>query len=237
MLLSTQAAKIYGSTLIVCAAVSTFVLMHHPVLPANEAGSLVDAVASVRAQSFLVHTAAIIFGIVELICFCGFAMMLGIGRPLALSGLVAWTVGTFALITAAAINGFAVPYLAASFSSDSAGQAQSFEALLRFAWALNQAWDKIGLLSWAAAVCSWSLLLVTYKGWPRLLGILGGLAGTAFVIILASGVVSMDASGFVLMTTLYSIWTIGVGLLMVASGKSFNLDEVQTAPSAEERQP
>jgi hypothetical protein len=231
MSVSTEAIKIYGYMLIGCAVASTAVLLLHPVLPANGAGSLVDAVSGVRGQSFLVHAAAIIFGIVELTCFCGFALMLGVGRPLVLGGLVAWAVGTLALITAAAINGFAVPYLAASVARGSPDQAQAFQSLLRFAWSLNQAWDKIGLLSWAAAVCSWSLFLVTYGGWSRLLGLMGVLIGTGIALTIANGWVAMGATGFVLTTTVFSIWTLGIGLLMVTGGK-MSLHEARAGTSA-----
>lgn len=229
MSVSREASKIYGYALVGCAVVSTFVLIQHPVLPADAAGSLADAVTSIRSQSVLVHAGAIAFGIVEMICFCGFALMLGIGRPMVLAGLVAWAVGTFALISAAAINGFAVPYLAADFAQNPLENAQLFEALLRFAWALNQTWDKIGLLSWAAAICSWSLLLVMCSGWPRLLGVLGGLSGAAIVFAITSGRVTMDAHGFVLSTAVFSLWTLGAGLLMVNGDRFTALREARTA--------
>jgi hypothetical protein len=210
------ARRIYGSILIACALLAVLGMLHHPVLPRHDPSEIVQAFAGVSGPSVAIHSFLIAVVLVQLIGFHGFARTLGFGRPLVAGGFILWTAGTLALISAAVINGLALPSLAAAFHDATPAQAETFRSLARFAWSLNQAWDKVGLVSWCAALILWSAALVRLAGPARLLGAIGLIAPLGLATAVLTGALAMGAHGFTLAIACFSLWTLAAGALLLA---------------------
>ncbi|MDB5721430.1 MAG: hypothetical protein JWP15_2048 [Alphaproteobacteria bacterium] len=210
------ANKVYGGMLVGSALLSVLGALHHPRVEVHEIGAVVRSLAGQATLIEGVHGALLAIFFVQYAGFYGFARRLGLGRPLIAGGWILLSLGTFAMASAAAINGFALPRFAADYAGLAPQDARAVVAVLKFSWALNQAWAQIGAIAWGGAILLWSIALVRMAGLARWLGFAG--LGIALVLVggLLGGLFSLDVAGFVLVTSLLAAWAIGAGLLLIA---------------------
>ena len=183
-----------GIALVAAAAISLLAMSHHP------------SGAHGGALGPIVHGVMIFALAVQLYGFAHFARRLGLGRPFALSGLVAYALSAFAHFAAATINGFVVPALVGH------GAAVGHDLLL-FAWESNQALARLGVFTTAAAYGLWSLDLLRRPGFEaKGLAALGFVAGAVPAVLLALGLVRMNVAGAALAYAAFGLWSALVGL-------------------------
>jgi hypothetical protein len=206
--------RVYGGLLIGFALLSVLGAAHHPVTGAHD---LQGALRSLAGSGMItgMHGFILAVFVMGFVGFCGFAQRLGLARPLALAGLVLMSLGVAAMISAGAINGFAVPAFAAHYEQLQPGEADAVQAMLRMSWAYNQAFASIGAALWGGALILWSAELVRRGGAARAVGLFGLIGGAALLIGLMTGLLALDVHGFLLITALLALWAAAIGALML----------------------
>ena len=196
--------RIVGILLVAAAAGTLLAMGHHP------------SGAHSGALGPIVHGAMITLICVMAFGFAHFSLRRGLDRPLVLAGLVAFAVATFGHVGAATINGFAVPALAGR------GHGAVGHDLFLFAWEMNQALAKLGVLAESAAFLLWSIDFFGRRtGEARMIGLAGIVAGLLPAALLAGGWIAMNVAGAFIAYGVQAAWVALVGLHL-ARGK---LDE------------
>ena len=160
----------------------------------------------------LVHGILIVAAVVMVYGFLGFAMCLGLGRPLVRLGLVAYVFGSAALILAAIVNGLVFPEVAARYAERSLAEMETAGAVLAWGWEFNQALDISGVLAWSVAVCVWSLALLRLPGAWRWIGGVGVVFAVAGALAFLTGLLSFDVHGFGMYLVAQSLWCLAVAV-------------------------
>lgn len=203
-LTATQQAKadrLAGGAMLGAAALSVFVMAHHP--------THVDGSGLVGP----VHGAMITLMAVTGFGFAYFAVRRGLARPLILAGLLAYVIGLFAGIGAGTINGFVVPALMAH------GPALTSRDVFALAWEANQALATLGVFATAAAYVLWSADFLGRSGRePKIVGALGLAAGLVPAVLLASGATDMHVAGAIIAYAALAAWAVVVGIHLVRDG-------------------
>jgi hypothetical protein len=153
-----------------------------------------------------VHGAMIAIVALTALGLAWFARGLGLDRLTVLAGLIAYGIALFADIGAATINGFVVTNLVAHGVSD--------RPILLLAWEANQALARLGVTAAGVAFLLWSAELVRRRGWGRALGVLGILAGAVPMLLLATGLMSMNLKGAVPIYAGQALWVVLAGLYL-----------------------
>jgi hypothetical protein len=209
-----RASRLYGGLLLVSALLSMFVLAHHPITGAHDLAGMLRSLERQAAMIEAVHGSLILLFLIMLLGYCGFCRRLGLARPLVTAGLIAFCVGTFAMITAAMINGFAVPDFASAYQDPSPDRTAAVAATLRMSWALNQAMAGLGVIAWSAAILLWSAVLVRGPTWSRATGLFGMAAALAVAGALLGGWVTLEVGGFMAVVAVLTAWTLAAGALL-----------------------
>lgn len=140
--------------------------------------------------------------------FLQFAAIRGAWRPWVSAGLVAYAGSILAHVLAGTINGFAVPALINP-------EAPVSHDIFRFAWFLNQALAKVGMMAASAAYILWSVdLLRAGERRQLMLGASGLVVGLAVPALLVSAVATLNVHGALLLYGLQALWAMVVGAAM-----------------------
>ena len=185
----------FAGGILAVAALGTIIAMAFHPSDAHAAGT-----AAVVHSSMIVLLLAMGWGFVQ------FAASRGVWGGWVSAGLVAYAASVFAHVLAGTINGFVVPALldpAAPVSHD----------IFRFAWQLNQALAKFGMIAASAAYLLWAVDLWRRDG-DSLLAATGSAIGVAVPVLLLSGLVKLDVHGALLLYGLHALWAIMVGVAM-----------------------
>lgn len=131
-----------------------------------------------------------------------------------LAAMLAYGVSFFGHVTAALINGFIVPALAAEVDPSSSG------AIFELLWQSNQAAAELGVFSASAAFSLWSIHLLLRKPDPdKLVGVVGLLVAAGTAGALYSGIIALDVSGAFVAYGGHAIWTGLVGLQLLRKSR------------------
>jgi len=191
--------KAAGAAMVAAAAGVVIAMGHHP------SGAHGGGLAGFVHGAMIVLLATLTFGFLHL------ARRRGLDRPAVLAGLVAYGIGLVGHVSAATINGFAVPALAARGGAG--------HDLFLLAWELNQALAKLGVYATAASYLCWSADFIADKRTaPRLLGLAGLAAGAVPAVLLAAGAIRMDVAGALVVYAAQVGWAALVGLYLLRYG-------------------
>lgn len=187
-------------------------MAHHPHLEEGAVLPLAMQLRAVASTSSAVHAAAITIILLQLTGFVGFCRLLGPHRPVVTAGLVAWVAGSFALILAAVVNGFTLPWLGYSAIPD-----DQLRTLVRFGWTLNQVLTALGLNVWAGAVALWAIALAREPG-PVAKGVavIAGASALVAGIGIATGLARASGTSFIVLMSGFALWTALAGALIIS---------------------
>ncbi len=187
--------RVTGAILAVGSLASMLVMAHHP----SDPHQMVLGQAVHGAMITIVGVMAL--GLVQ------FARRLGLDRLTVLAGLIAYGIAVFGDIGAATINGFVVTNLVAHKVDD--------HAMYALVWEASQALARLGVVATGVAFLLWSIALVTRSDRVgRALGGFGILAGLVPMILLATGVLSMNLHGAIPIYAGQALWMVLVGLYL-----------------------
>jgi hypothetical protein len=204
-----------------CAAAILLLLGSHP----GGGGATLTDILKQEAQNQLldgvVHGGMVLVLTALIVCFVLLARLLSQGKVRASAGLVAFCVGSGALMASMILDGFVTPAIAARFAgselpADLAVARTSLILLgtiIRFLMAM-------GLLLQAVATLAFSSIIVTGSGLRRITGVFG--VAAALSIIGATLAVPASMAGHVMLGCflLLAIWYLGLTLVLF-NGRSW----------------
>lgn len=135
------------------------------------------------------------------------AMVIGMGRfgwsLWVMAGILFVGAGQLAALGAATINGFVVP----AFFSHPQGEIGA--EIGQFAWEINQALARLGVIATGIGFTLWAVVL--WRNARRALALAGALAGLVPALLLASGHIGMNLHGALFVYLTQALWVIALG--------------------------
>ena len=212
--MNEQIDRSYGVAILVSVALMTVTVGLHP------AGGGIEHLTRITTLIVVTHTIAIISVPILLFGAWGITKKLGTDSGLAVAGLITFSTGLFAVLIAAALNGLALPFFVNGLKNADAKTLEEAGLILRYGFAINQAFDVIFIIFLSAAVIIWSVAILRSKKMPVWLAVFGLVAGSAAIIALASGVVLTHLQGFRFFMAGFILWLICAGIqLLRTAGK------------------
>jgi len=203
-----------GFILIAAFVVTLGLFALHPGGNAANFAEVLKNEARDRATDAIVHGGYIAVMGVELVCFAGFAMRLGLQRMLVLAGLIFTAAGFSFLAGSMLLDGLVIPAIAQRFVNAPPGNLDMARTLFLFCGTAIGFLMPIGLLFQAAGIATWSCTLSARRGIARAAGLLGILIAILIAAALAVGTTSPLALMGALLGT--ALWALVVGGLLAA---------------------
>ena len=202
-------ALLVGGTLLEILAMA-----HHPSVRTPDIAAALQQIAQLGRLSGWVHGVAlaallcIAYGLLE------FALRRGWSRAWIRAGSIAYAAGVLTMIGAGLVSGFILPDLVASTPHVSLTDLAINAQLLVLCRVLNQSCANFATVAIAAGILCWSADLLAERGWPRLLGCLGLLAGGVPAALLITGNLLLNVHGMSAVVWLQALWNVAVAALL-----------------------
>lgn len=187
------------------------------VMALHPTGTDVVAIAESGGRDLMargIHALAIGLQPLLLAGYLGLALTLP-HRDLAVLGIVAYGVGTLAVVIAAAISGLTITPLLESSVAATGSARDVILAQVRFAFLVNQAFTKVFVGLAGIAIACWSVAMRGDARFPAALRGLGVVIATAGVGGIVAGRLALDVRGFGLIVLAQAVWTAWVALRLV----------------------
>ena len=197
-----------SAALIVGMVGSLVVMALHPV------GSDVVAAAAAGQRDVMaraIHALAIGIQPLLLAGYLGLALMLP-NRDLATLGLVAYAVGTTAVVGAATLSGLVITPLLESTVTATGAAREMILAQIRFAFLFNQSLTKVFVALGGASIACWSLAMRGDPRFPAAVRWLGAVVAVVGVGGILAGRLALDVRGFGLIVLGQAAWTCWVAV-------------------------
>lgn len=163
----------------------------------------------------MVHTIVIGTLLALLFGFAVYALRRGLHRSAVIGGLIAFTFGIATTIGAALIDGFLIPEIASRYVDATAELMNRSAMLLQTCSLAIQVATKAGLVGMALGIVLWSADLILDKGFLRIAGIVGVLAGIVPAVLTLSGGY-LNPHSLMIVIAIQTLWylTIATALLL-----------------------
>lgn len=206
--------RVYGWTLISLALLTVAAMSQHPHPTRGGALGFAQEFSEKATMNVVVHGSLIALISLTAVVMVRFAERLGLRERLTTRvGLAAYIVGSLSMCVAASINGLLLTRFAQRFVDAPADELAMLETLRILCKHGNFVADMVGIVSLCAAMCVWSMELVT-RG-PRWLAAVGLAAGVAPLVLLSTGNMPMTVAGFATFVVLHAVWCVAVGVALV----------------------
>ena len=206
----------------------------HPQAPAPNAFVWIQGLAEIGPRASHLHLVLVATVVATWLLFGE----LGTHWPsqaLARGGERLYALGAAAMIAGAMINGFALPRVARWAVMGRASHAEGTDAVVTFAFALNQALAGLGLVATCLAILAWSLGLRHCPGsWARA-ACIGGIGIAALCIAgYALGPIETNVAGIATVTLAQCTWYALVALTVLRGGASAGTHTPSASPRVPE---
>lgn len=212
---SNTGAKAYGWLLVAASVLATGFAFVHPQLTSNKLADVMREMAAGAVFNGWVHGILIALYLCLVAGFVGLARRLGPHRLTVVLGLVFYSAGVLAMISAAVVNGFALAIFASRHPEVRPQDVASLASSINIAGSMAAVWAGIGAVATSAAILAWSTNLAVRPGALRILGAFGILLGVATIAMLVSGTLVLNVHGFLLLVVSQAVWTIAVGAALI----------------------
>lgn len=201
-----------GIALGAASVAAVFFMAFHPTVASGDIAGFVAEVAREQAVNGTVHGALIAVIGVLLLGLLGLSERIGLHRGLVRAALVAYAIGSVAMILAATNSGFIVPGLAMRYHDADAAQLETLRPVLTLCRAALHALDGIGVVGWSLAVVLWSLELVRRPGAARAIGVLGLVCGAGPLLATAVGHLPVTVHGVLAFVVAQVLWYVAIAV-------------------------
>lgn len=198
----------YGNALLISIAMIISAMVLHPF------GGSIEYIQKIATVIIVSHSIAIIAMPLTVMGFWGLHKKLEDESLLSLVGFITITIGMFAGICAAAINGLALPLYANGYIGATPEIIESIRPIFKYGLSLNYAFDFIFIGFCCLAILLWSISLIRTKALPVWLGWLGVVLVVLVILIAATGFTLVNLTGFRIFIGGLVAWMILVAMLM-----------------------
>jgi hypothetical protein len=201
---------VYGGALIVGALAGVTTMVLHPT-----GSQLMADVRHMAPVVLAVHGLALAAVPILFFGAIGLTRMLAGDGDAAVAALVAYGMGSVAIMIAAVADGLLAPGLAAQMLGSSGAERDLFAAMLHYNGQINQAFAKVFVVASSAAILLWSVAIVRRGVLARGAGVLGIVVGALALFAVVIGHLRLDTHGFGAVMICQGVWMITVGVLMM----------------------
>jgi len=216
----TAAVRAAAWVLLVAPLIQLLAMAHHPSVHAHEVTEVVSELRASAGQSALVHGILIALMYLVLLALTEFSVRRGLARPAVRAALIAYGAGVLLVTTAALVSGFITPAIALAVPAVAPADAALITQFATFASIFNQAFARCAEVLISAGIALWSLELLRGSVAARALAVFGLLTGLGCALALVSGVLQVRVHGMAAVLALQSLWTIGVGALLLRDART-----------------
>ena len=204
-----------GIAIVVASLLTLLSIAHHPTT--SKALSPADAIAAIVASSGsdrMVHATVIGTMLAMVFGFTVYTLRRGLHRSAVIGALIAFTFGVATTLGAALIDGFLIPEIASRYAAATADQLTRGAMLLSVCALAIQVATKAGLVGMSLGIVLWSTDLLFDKGFLRIAGIVGVLAGIVPAVLTLSGGY-IDPHALMIVLVIQTIWYLGIATLLL----------------------
>jgi hypothetical protein len=204
--------RVAGALIAAASLLSVVLMAHHPSVATP---NIADAVAELARQATLtrqVHGGLIVLLGVLGLGFIELSRRLGIDRRTVQGALVAYAVGSGAMIGAALISGFIVPGLGVTYVAAPAADLEPLRYVLVLCRLGNRTLAGFAVSAMSAAILLWSIELLRAPRAAPIAGCLGVLVAVGPVALLAFGAMTLDVGGMTLVVVAQALWSLAVSV-------------------------
>lgn len=207
-----------GIAIAVAGLLSVLLMTHHPSVGSHAIADVVDEIATKAAVSKVVHGTLIALMAALIYAFVEFSAHLGLSRSPVRAALIAYVIGSGALIGAALISGFLISSIGLVYAHARQDELDAMRHLLNFSSLANRTLANFGVVAIATAILLWSVALLQRGRRHVWIGLLGVIAGVAPVALIALDVIRLDVSGMTIVAICQTVWYVLAGVAL-ASGR------------------
>jgi len=201
--MKNQFEKSAGFALILGSIMMIITMVLHP------AGDLEDYYLIIGT-----HSLAILSIPVSLLGFWGLTKRLNSDNIFSMAAFIIMSVGLFAVMNAAVINGLAYPLFTKGYNEVSD---EIVSAILHYSFALNQAMTLVYIGASCLSILLWSVAILRNSKLPKWIGYFGILICIGAFVVLFSGYVLTDLHGFRIFIFGSVSWVLVIGYLLTRS--------------------
>jgi hypothetical protein len=205
-----------GIAIAIASLMTLVSIAHHPTISKTlKPTDAIPAIVALSGADRMVHAIVIGTMLALLFGFTVYALRRGLHRSAVIAGLIVFTFGIATTIGAALIDGFLIPEIA-SRSVDATAELMNRSAMLLQTCSLAiQVATKAGLVGMSLGIVLWSGDLIFDKGFLRIAGIVGVLAGIVPAVLTLSGGY-LNPHSLMIVIAIQTLWylTIATALLL-----------------------
>jgi hypothetical protein len=204
-----QFEKNAGISLVVGATLMVLTMILHP------AGGDLAHLGKIQKIIIISHSLALLSIPFSFIGALGITRRIGTENFFSLTALSILSFGLVAAMGAAATNGLALPFFVEDYQDAPPAMFPTVNAILRYNFALNQAFDYMLIGAMFLAILFWSFAMLdtkTFNPWIAYLGLMLTLLGGLTLLV---GHDFTSLSGFRVFILGSVVWIINVGLFMI----------------------
>lgn len=198
-----------GGALIAGSVASMVTMLLHPT------GRDVAASAGAARLSVFAHGLAIAGAVLLLFGALGLTRRLKAENGLADLGGIAYALGIFAIVIAAAASGFIATELLRQLADTDGAERDAIRTMVHYTGMLNQAFAKISAVAMSAGIGLWSSALWRAPGGAKALGAYGGAAALLIIGGVLSGLLPLNIHGEGLVFLLQAVWMVWAAVLVM----------------------
>lgn len=221
-----------GTVLIVEALMSIATMLFHPEVTQSTAMGAIAQIVDHSTSARWVHGLMMVFIVLNYFAISEYAELLRRRGASPNLGLVFYIFGAMAFLLAATISGFMMTTLAERYSELSISAQESFLHTGRALGAANQAFAKSGTIAYGVTAFAWGVVLVRYRGFARIVGVAGVVAGAPVALGILLGM-RLDVLGMTAVTVMLAAWYVSIAIdLLKASQENGQQKALRTTAPA-----
>jgi hypothetical protein len=204
-----------GIAMVVASLLTLVSIAHHPTMAkALKPSDAIPAIVALSGADRMVHAIVIGTMLAFLFGFAVYALRRGLHRSAVLGGLIAFTFGIATTIGAALIDGFLIPEIASRYVDLSVDLMNKAAIPLQVCALSVQVATKAGLVGMSLGIVLWSLDLILEKGYLRIAGIVGILAGIVPVALTLSGGY-LNPHSLIIVVAIQTLWYLAIATTLI----------------------
>jgi len=204
-----------GIVIVASALLTIFAVAHHPTLRAKTPESVIAGMVALAPSDMVVHGSLIAIIIALVAGFAVFTVRLGLNEQSAIAAFVVFSLGAFAVVGAALIDGFLTPAIAFQYEHAHALELRQGMGLLVFASLAIQVLTKFGFIAMSAGVFFWSIGLLRRTQIIMGIGVLGILSALGVVAVLVFGGAYLAPPVLGVIVLVQAFWYVAIGVALV----------------------
>ena len=185
----------------------------------HPAGGSVEHLIRITNIIVITHSIALLSLPFGWIGFWGLTRKIGADHFGSMLAFFMISLGMVAVLVAAATNGLILPVFLQHYKDAAPEDLAAIKPILRYSFAVNQAYDYVYTAAWCLAVGCWSVAILLTRRLARWIGWLGIAVALAVAVVFISGVgVPNSVQGLRIFIGGIVVWILVVGVALWKSG-------------------